>query len=81
MSNNTPWYMTSNDPSTTDKGSQERQETYLRSIAEGASEEADAATAHLRELESKGVQIPASVRMAMGYSQNARKAADKLNGN
>ncbi|MFC9225817.1 hypothetical protein ACFT8W_34680 [Streptomyces hygroscopicus] len=78
---NTPWYMRSTDTSTHDKGSPERNRQHVESIAAMASEEADAVSAHLRNAEARGVDIPAESRMAMGYAANARKAAALLKDN
>lgn len=77
----TPWYMVSGatDTSATDKGSSERNRKHVESIAASASAEADAVVTHLRNSEAKGVDIHPSLRMAMGYTVNARKAAAQLN--
>ncbi|MFE7954286.1 hypothetical protein [Streptomyces sp. NPDC057413] len=60
------------------RGNPERTRRHLESMASMASAEADAHAAHLRNLEAKGVPIPASKRIAMGYAANARKAATIL---
>ncbi|MFJ8720956.1 hypothetical protein [Streptomyces sp. NPDC093269] len=73
-----PWYTRSTDSTSVDKGSPERHRAYVESLAELASEEADAEVAHLRASEAKGVEISPSMRMAMGYATNARKAADQI---
>ncbi|WUU84746.1 hypothetical protein OG790_26320 [Streptomyces cellulosae] len=73
-----PWYMDNPDALNVDKGSPEANRRYLESIAAAASTDADAHAAHLRTLEAKGVPIPPSERMAMGYASNARKAAALL---
>ncbi|MFC8173087.1 hypothetical protein [Streptomyces sp. NPDC057325] len=76
----TPWYMVpgATDTSATDKGSPERNRKHVESIAESASSEADSVVSRLRASEAQGIAIPSSVRMAMGYSVNARKAAAQL---
>ncbi|MFB7362960.1 hypothetical protein [Streptomyces hydrogenans] len=76
----TPWYMVpgATDTSATDKGSPERNRKHVESIAESASAEADAVVSRLRSMEAQGADIPPSVRMAMGYTVNARKAAAQL---
>ncbi|MGW2038606.1 hypothetical protein [Streptomyces virginiae] len=76
-----PWYMNSTDTTNVDKGSPERNRRHLESIAETASEEADAVSAHLRAAEAKGIQLSATQRMAMGYASNARDAANQLRNN
>ncbi|MFE9136198.1 hypothetical protein [Streptomyces sp. NPDC007355] len=81
MTNNTPWYMNSTDATTVDKGSPERNQRHVESIASTASEEADAVANHLRSAEAKGVEVPATERMAMGYAANARHAANQLRNN
>lgn len=77
----TPWYMSTTDTTATDKGSPERNRQHVESIAAGASEEADAVAAHLRNAEAQGVTITPEQRMSMGYAVNARKAATQLNAN
>ncbi|MFZ4300993.1 hypothetical protein ACOZE3_24145 [Streptomyces cinereoruber] len=76
----TPWYMVpgATDATTADKGSPERNRKHIESIAESASAEADAVVSRLRASEAQGIAIPPSVRMAMGYTVNARKAAAQL---
>ncbi|MER6517212.1 hypothetical protein ABT246_10110 [Streptomyces sp. NPDC001553] len=76
-----PWWMNSTDTTTVDKGSPERNEKHVRSIAETASEEADAMVSHLTAAEAKGVVLSAATRMAMGYAKNARAAANQLRNN
>jgi hypothetical protein len=73
--------MGTTDTTSTDKGSPERNRQHIESIAAGASDEADAVAAHLRNAEAKGVDINPSQRMAMGYAANARKAATQLDAN
>jgi cytoskeletal protein RodZ len=73
-----PWYMRTTDTTNVDKGSPERNEKHLRSLAGTASEEADAVAAHLRAAEAKGVELNTVQRMAMGYTANARNAATQL---
>lgn len=75
---NTPWYMRSTDTTDKECGSESRQYRFIKSIAEGASEEDDAMVAHLEAAEERGVELNPATRMAMGYATNARKAADKL---
>ncbi|GHJ27127.1 hypothetical protein TPA0910_15600 [Streptomyces hygroscopicus subsp. sporocinereus] len=76
-----PWYMQSTDTSAHDKGSPERNRQHIESLAAMASDEADAVSAHLRNAEARGVDIPAESRMAMGFAVNARKAAALLKDN
>ncbi|MEV7579817.1 hypothetical protein [Streptomyces erythrochromogenes] len=76
-----PWYMNTTDTTTVDKGSPERNDKHIRSIAETASEEADAIAAHLRAAEAKGVEISPADRMSIGYAANARHAANQLRSN
>ncbi|MFE4417693.1 hypothetical protein [Streptomyces sp. NPDC056817] len=78
MTYETPWYQRSTDATSIDRGSPERNRAHLESLAEMASEAADAEAAHLRAAEDRGVEINPSARMAMGYAANARKAADAL---
>jgi hypothetical protein len=76
----TPWYMVpgATDTSATDKGSPERNRKHVEAIASSANDEADAVVTHLRNSEAQGVDIHPSMRMAMGYAVNARKAATQL---
>ncbi|WP_030832602.1 hypothetical protein [Streptomyces hygroscopicus] len=71
----TPWYMRSTDSANMRVGNAEANRLRLKRIAETASTEADTYAAHLRNLEAKGIDIPAGERMAMGYATNSRKAA------
>lgn len=77
----TPWYMGTTDTTSTEKGSPERNRQHIESIAAGASEEADAVAAHLRNAEAQGVTISPELRMQMGYAANARKAVTQLDAN
>ncbi|MFJ2568570.1 hypothetical protein ACIO02_37615 [Streptomyces sp. NPDC087568] len=70
--------MNTTDATSVDKGSPERNRAHLESLAEMASEEADAVAAHVRNAEARGVQIDPGTRMAMGFAANARKAAAQL---
>lgn len=81
MPENIPWYMTTTDTTSTEKGSPERNRQHVESIAAGASEEADAVASHMRIAEAKGVDINPGQRMSMGYAANARKAATQLDAN
>ncbi|MGC2997539.1 hypothetical protein ACPF8X_03815 [Streptomyces sp. G35A] len=78
--NAVPWYMVPGATDTTaiDKGSPERNRKHVEQIASMASAEDDAMVAHVKALEAQGIDIPASVRMAVGYAVNARKAAAQL---
>ncbi|MEU2605936.1 hypothetical protein [Streptomyces albus] len=71
----TPWYMRSTDSANMRVGNAEANRLRLERIAATASAEADAEAAHLRNAEARGVEIPASMRMAMGFAANSRKAA------
>ncbi|MEU9002735.1 hypothetical protein [Streptomyces sp. NPDC048551] len=73
-----PWYMNT---TIAEKGSPERNEKHLRSIAEAASEEADAMVSHLRAAEARGVELSPTDRMSIGYTTNARHAANQLRNN
>ncbi|KUL66094.1 hypothetical protein ADL28_04425 [Streptomyces violaceusniger] len=77
----TPWYMRTTDTTSVDKGTPERNEKHVRSIANTASEEADAEVAHLTAADAKGVELSPTTRMAMGFAKNARKAATQLRDN
>ncbi|MEV6684889.1 hypothetical protein AB0N28_06060 [Streptomyces sp. NPDC051130] len=76
MTDTTPWYLRKNQ--IVEKRDPERMRRHLESMASTASEEADAELAHLRAAEAKGVELNPSQRMAMGYSQIARHAANQL---
>ncbi|MGW1187528.1 hypothetical protein [Streptomyces sp. NPDC002559] len=71
----TPWYMRSTDTTMMNVGNDAANRLRLERIAETASVEADAHAVHLRNLEARGIAIPAAERIAMGFAANSRKAA------
>ncbi|MGW2559640.1 hypothetical protein ACWCXB_10425 [Streptomyces sp. NPDC001514] len=81
MTNSVPWYMRTTDSTSADKGSPERQRAYLEMLAAQHNEDDDAQIAHLEAIEARGITLTPSTRMSMGYSKNARTAAQTLKEN
>ncbi|MDF4250091.1 hypothetical protein [Streptomyces sp. WMMB303] len=78
MTDETPWYMRGTSLSADDLGNDEAHKRYADGLADSASEAADALSDHLRDAEKRGVDIPVTERLAMGYAANARAAAREV---